>query len=203
VADDWLTVRTFSAIEDRWYNTVRNYLPPPGWFPDEAGIGLMTAALGAHWGRILAGWLPSQATFYEWQWDFFSAGEPISVRQVSTVGSADGTGDDRVLPPQVAGLVILRTGAGAPTRTRGLQYMPLVQARYAGPDGTLSAEGRTALQRAADSIASVVVDDQDRSWRPATVRRVTSLVTVIERGEAHPLLATQRRRSGFWKQEPF
>lgn len=197
-----LLVRTFSHIGDRWVNTVRSYIVPPGWDYTFPSIVALRFAMGVHWNGIMVPWLPASATFAGWEWDDVDTDGTLLLRTGEVFGDGPGIQAGDVLPSFLAALVLLRTGLDAPVRSRALQYLPFVVTRFVGADGRLNATGLAALQALADEIAQPVTDGAGRVWVPCSYRRSTREAYPIVSGQARPQLAQQRRRGSHWPSDP-
>lgn len=130
---------------------------------------------------------------------------PVSLAAISTANAGVGTGGAAALPPQVAGLISLRT-AFSGRAFRGRIYLP-----FPGEGDNIDATGRpevlyvntaTTLGTALVTPQVVTAGANTATLRCGIYRRSNFTINTVQAAIVRSLWATQRRRGDFGQPNP-
>ncbi len=193
--------RSWTHVEDRWANVVRRYSVPPLFDLTPLSVAVMTATFSSLFALIHQQTMTRSAEYSGFEWSLRDDDDGVLAESFSTESAGLGVLGVQPLPFQVSSLVILRTVAGSPTRTRGLVYLPFQSTDWLAPDGRLTDAGLGSVDAVAAALAQVRVDALGREYKPLVWRRSTLEGFQVGAGQGRRGFANQRRRGTYWPSE--
>lgn len=200
--NDKFEIKTYSQLNDQIGINVRHML-----ITFETGGGLthteIADGLSTQYASYIRAWLNEQANYIGMTLQLQNT-PPFSAPVQTVLGSGAGFVAGDALPPQSAGLVHFKTlnsGQGG----RGRMYLPFASESFNATGGKLGLDAESLLQAIGlfwlgprtvrVGTAAVDLTGQLR-------KRTTNVYTPVIRAIADDRWATQRRRSGFGRQNP-
>lgn len=196
-----MKVRAWTKGGDRWTNCLRRYIHDGGFDFTLPSVVAFEDAMATEWYYILR---PVMSVYGRWMgfdWEYRDDDDNVLGASHSTLYPGNGFSSGGPIPPQAAYLYHLRTEEAAPTRSRGLQYIPWVSDAWVTGTGQVGPTFMPGLQASATRLGTPFADVLGRTWQAVVWRRATKewftirdviasrqIASCRKRGSAAPLL---------------